>query len=43
MFAELRREYLRRGSVEKIKHRTDLQRKPRRSLAKRASSVGLKK
>jgi deoxyhypusine synthase len=43
MFAELRREYLRRGSVEKIKHRTDLQGKPRRSLAKRASSVGLKK
>ena len=27
MFAELRREYLRRGSVEKIKHRTDLQEK----------------
>src|SRR6476659_5617228 len=43
MFAELRREYLRRGSVEKIKHRTDLQGKPRRSLAKRASSVGFKK
>ena len=43
MFAELRREYLRRGSVEKIKHRTDLQGKLRRSLAKRASSVGLKK
>jgi deoxyhypusine synthase len=43
MFAELRREYLRRGSVEKIKHRTDLQRRPRRKLAKRASSVGLKK
>jgi deoxyhypusine synthase len=35
----IRREYFRRGSVEKIAHRTEVK-KPRRNLAKRASGVG---
>lgn len=42
MLEEIRRQYLKRGTVEKIAHRTDLKKKPRRNLAKRASSVGLK-
>ncbi len=42
MLAAIRREYLKRGTVEKIGHRTDLKKKPRRNLAKRASSVGTK-
>ena len=33
---------MRRGTVEKIAHRTDVKKKPRRNLAKRASSVGAK-
>jgi len=37
----IRREYFRRGSVEKITHRTEVKKKPRRNLAKRASGVGL--
>ncbi|PTX93583.1 deoxyhypusine synthase [Spartobacteria bacterium LR76] len=42
----IRSEYFKRGSVEKIEHRTNLEKKkkqPARRLAKRASSVGLKK
>jgi len=42
MLEEIREEYLRRGTVEKIAHRTDVKKEPRRNLAKRASSVGLK-
>jgi len=42
MLEAIRREYLKRGKVEKIEHRTDLKKKPRRNLAKRASSVGVK-
>ncbi|CAN5596911.1 deoxyhypusine synthase [soil metagenome] len=42
MLEEIRCQYLKRGTVEKIAHRTDLKKKPRRNLAKRASSVGLK-
>ena len=42
MLEEIRQEYLRRGTVEKIAHRTDVKKKPRRNLAKRSSSVGLK-
>jgi deoxyhypusine synthase len=42
MLEMIRQEYLRRGTVEKIAHRTDVKKKPRRNLAKRASSVGLK-
>ena len=42
MLEKIRQEYLRRGTVEKIAHRTDVKKKPRRNLAKRASSVGLK-
>jgi len=42
MLAKIREIYLQRGTVEKIAHRTDLKKKPRRNLAKRASSVGLK-
>jgi deoxyhypusine synthase len=41
MLETIRREYFRRGSVEKITHRTEVGKKPRRHLAKRASSVGL--
>ena len=41
MFASLRHEYLRRGAVSKIKHRTDVSR-PRRNLAKRSSGAGRK-
>ncbi len=37
----IRREYFRRGSVKKITHRTEVKKKPRRNLAKRASGVGL--
>jgi len=42
MLERIRQEYLRRGTVEKIARRTDVKKKPRRNLAKRASSVGLK-
>lgn len=42
MLEDIRQQYLKRGTVEKIAHRTDLKKKPRRNLAKRASSVGLK-
>ncbi len=42
MLATLRSEYLRRGTIGKIAHRTDVSQKPRRNLAKRASSVGMK-
>jgi deoxyhypusine synthase len=42
MLEMIRQEYLRRGTVEKIAHRTDVKKKPRRNLAKRASSVGVK-
>ena len=41
MLEAIRREYFRRGSVEKIGHRTEVKRRPRRNLAKRASAVGL--
>jgi deoxyhypusine synthase len=37
----IRQEYLRRGTVEKIDHRTEVKKRPRRNLAKRASAVGL--
>jgi deoxyhypusine synthase len=39
----IREQYLKVGKIEKIEHRTDLKKKPKRNLAKRASSVGLKK
>jgi deoxyhypusine synthase len=42
MLEMIRQEYLRRGTIEKIAHRTDVKKKPRRNLAKRASSVGVK-
>ncbi len=42
MLEQIRKEYLKRGQVEKITHRIDLTKKPKRNLAKRASSVGLK-
>ena len=42
MLEMIRQEYLRRGTVEKIAHRTDVKKKPRRNLAKRASSLGVK-
>ncbi|MGA7214840.1 MAG: deoxyhypusine synthase [Terrimicrobiaceae bacterium] len=42
MLERIRQEYLRRGTIEKIAHRTDVKNAPRRNLAKRASSVGLK-
>jgi deoxyhypusine synthase len=42
MLEKIRHEYLRRGTVEKIAHRTDVKKAPRRNLAKRASSIGLK-
>ena len=42
MLEMIRQEYLRRGTVEKIAHRTDVKKKPRRNLAKRASSVAVK-
>jgi deoxyhypusine synthase len=41
MLDDIRREYFRRGTVEKIAHRTDVKKRPRRNLAKRASAVGL--
>lgn len=37
----IRQEYLRRGTVEKIDHRTEVKKRPRRNLAKRTSAVGL--
>jgi deoxyhypusine synthase len=40
--SKIRQEYMRRGTIEKIAHRTDVKKKPRRNLAKRSSSVGLK-
>ena len=42
MLEKIRLEYMRRGTIEKIAHRTDVKKKPRRNLAKRSSSVGLK-
>jgi deoxyhypusine synthase len=42
MFQKLREEYMRHGKVEKIAHRTDVRKKPRRHLVKRATSAGLK-
>jgi deoxyhypusine synthase len=41
MLEAIRREYFRRGSVEKIAHRTEVTKRPRRNLAKRASGIGL--
>jgi deoxyhypusine synthase len=41
MLEAIRQEYFRRGSVEKIAHRTEVKKRPRRNLAKRASAVGL--
>jgi deoxyhypusine synthase len=41
MLEAIRREYFRRGTVEKIGHRTEVKKRPRRNLAKRASAVGL--
>jgi deoxyhypusine synthase len=41
MLEAIRREYFQRGSVEKIAHRTEATKRPRRNLAKRASGVGL--
>ena len=40
----IRAQYLKVGTVDKVEHRTDVSKpkKPRRNLAKRASSVGLK-
>lgn len=43
MLEAIRAQYLKVGKIEKIEHRTDLKKKPKRNLAKRASSVGLKK
>ena len=40
VFEQIRTEYIRHGTVEKIAHRTDVTKKPRRNLAKRASSAG---
>ena len=37
----IRREYFRRGTVKKIDHRTEVKKRPRRNLAKRAPAVGL--
>ena len=37
----IRQEYFRRGTVEKIDHRTEVKKRPRRNLAKRAPAVGL--
>jgi len=42
MLEKIREEYLKRGTVDKIEHRTDLTKKPKRKLAKRSSSVGVK-
>ena len=42
MLEEIRQQYLRRGTVEKMANRTDVKKKPRRNLGKRSSSVGLK-
>jgi deoxyhypusine synthase len=43
MLDKIREMYLKVGQVEKIEHRTDLtKKKPKRNLAKRSSSVGLK-
>jgi hypothetical protein len=42
MHEAIRAQYLKVGQVEKVEHRTDVKKKPRRNLAKRASSVGLK-
>ncbi len=42
VFEQIRTEYIRHGTVEKIAHRTDVTKKPRRNLAKRASSAGTK-
>ena len=52
--AAIKAQYLKKGTVEKIAHRTDVsdvkdfgtattKEKPRRNLAKRASSVGMDK
>ena len=37
----IRQEYFRRGTVEKIDHRTKVKKRPRRNLAKRAPAAGL--
>jgi deoxyhypusine synthase len=42
MLEKVRQQYLKVGQVDKVAHRTDLQKKPKRNLAKRASSVGVK-
>ncbi len=44
MLEEVRKQYLKVGQVDKVAHRTDLnkKKKPARNLAKRASSVGVK-
>jgi deoxyhypusine synthase len=36
-------QYFKHGTVEKVRHRTDVAKKPRRNLAKRSSSVGMPK
>jgi deoxyhypusine synthase len=43
MLEAIREQYLKVGRIEKIEHRTDLTKKPKRNLAKRSASVGLKK
>jgi deoxyhypusine synthase len=40
MLDAIRQEYFRRGRVEKVTHRTEVKKRPRRNLAKRASGVG---
>jgi deoxyhypusine synthase len=42
MLEAIRARYLEVGTVDKVEHRTDLTKKPRRNLAKRSSSVGQK-
>ncbi len=42
-FEAIRAQYLKVGQVDKVEHRTDLtKKKPKRNLAKRSSSVGMK-
>jgi deoxyhypusine synthase len=42
MHEAIRAQYLKVGQVDKVAHRTDLKKKPKRNLAKRSSSVGQK-
>ncbi len=44
MLEKVRQQYLKVGQIDKVAHRTDLtkKKKPRRNLAKRSSSVGIK-